>query len=53
MAVVSLDNKRIVITGGARGLGRGFAEAALDSGARIVIADILEDRGRQTADELS
>lgn len=53
MAVVSLDNKRIVITGAARGLGRGFAEAALDGGARIVIADILEDRGRRTADELS
>ena len=53
MAVVSLENKRIVITGAARGLGRSFAEAALDGGARIVIADILEDRGRQTADELS
>lgn len=53
MAVVSLDNKRVVITGAARGLGRGFAEAALDGGARIVIADILEERGRQTADELS
>lgn len=53
MAVVSLENKRIVITGAARGLGRGFAEAALDGGARIVIADILEERGRQTADELS
>lgn len=53
MAVVSLENKRVVITGAARGLGRGFAEAALDGGARIVIADILEDRGRQTADELS
>ena len=53
MAVVSLDKKRVVITGAARGLGRGFAEAALDGGARVVIADILEDRGRQTADELS
>ncbi|MFT7573123.1 MAG: NAD(P)-dependent dehydrogenase (short-subunit alcohol dehydrogenase family) [Paracoccaceae bacterium] len=53
MSVVSLDKKRIVITGAARGLGRGFAEAALDGGARVVVADILEDRGRQTADELS
>ena len=53
MAVVSLMSKRVVITGAARGLGRGFAEAALDGGARIVIADILEDRGRETADELS
>lgn len=53
MSVVSLDKKRIVITGAARGLGRGFAEAAVASGARVVIADILEDRGRETAEELS
>ena len=53
MAIVSLDNKGVVITGAARGLGRGFAEAALDGGARVVIADILEERGRQTTDELS
>jgi NAD(P)-dependent dehydrogenase (short-subunit alcohol dehydrogenase family) len=53
MAIVSLNNKGVVITGAARGLGRGFAEAALDGGARVVIADILEERGRQTTDELS
>jgi len=53
MAIVSLFNKGVVITGAARGLGRGFAEAALDGGARVVIADILEERGRQTTDELS
>jgi len=53
MAIVSLDNKGVVITGAARGLGRGFAEAALDGGARVVIADILEETGRQTTDELS
>ena len=53
MAIVSLVNKGVVITGAARGLGRGFAEAALDGGARVVIADILEERGRQTTDELS
>jgi NAD(P)-dependent dehydrogenase (short-subunit alcohol dehydrogenase family) len=53
MGTVSLTDKRVVITGSARGLGRGFAEAALDGGARVVIADILEDRGRETAEELS
>jgi NAD(P)-dependent dehydrogenase (short-subunit alcohol dehydrogenase family) len=53
MGTVSLTDKRVVITGAARGLGRGFAEAALDGGARVVIADILEDRGRETAEELS
>lgn len=53
MGAISLTDKRVVITGAARGLGRGFAEAALDAGARVVIADILEDRGRETAKELS
>jgi len=53
MSVISLTNKRVVITGGARGLGRAFAEAAIGSGARVVIGDILEDRGRQTASALS
>jgi NAD(P)-dependent dehydrogenase (short-subunit alcohol dehydrogenase family) len=53
MGAVSLNDKRVVITGAARGLGRGFAEAALDGGARVIIADILEDRGRETAEELA
>ena len=53
MGTVSLTDKRVVITGSARGPGRGFAEAALDGGARAVIADILEDRGRETAEEVS
>ena len=44
-----LRDRRILITGGARGLGRKFAEAALDAGARVAIADILEDDGRATA----
>ena len=53
MSVIWLTNKRVVITGGARGLGRAFAEAAIGSGARVVIGDILEDRGRQTASDLA
>lgn len=53
MATVSLAGRRIVITGAARGLGRGFAEAAAASGARLLIADILEERGRETAAEIA
>lgn len=53
MGAVSLQDRRVVITGAARGLGRAFAESALDAGARIVIADILEDVGRETAEALS
>ena len=53
MSVISLKDKRVLITGGARGLGRAFAETALASGARVVIADILEERGEETALTLS
>lgn len=44
-----LRDRRILITGAARGLGRAFAERALAAGARVAVADILEDAGRATA----
>ena len=47
-----LRDRRILITGGARGLGRKFAEAALAAGARVAIADILEDDGRAAARDI-
>ena len=53
MGSISLSEKRLVITGGARGLGRAFVEAAIKAGARVVVADILEDLGRQTVKKLS
>ena len=49
---ISLDGKRILVTGGARGLGAAFAEAIARAGATVVIADILEDVGQATADRL-
>jgi NAD(P)-dependent dehydrogenase (short-subunit alcohol dehydrogenase family) len=47
-----LKNKRILITGGARGLGRAFAQAAIEAGARVTIADVLEDLGEDSARSL-
>jgi len=47
-----LRDRRILITGAARGLGRAFAERALAAGARVAVADILEDAGRATAKEI-
>ncbi|HEX6267602.1 MAG TPA: SDR family oxidoreductase [Burkholderiales bacterium] len=48
---MSLSSRHILITGGARGLGRAFAEAAIRAGARVSIADILES-GREVAESI-
>ncbi|MFZ3205321.1 MAG: SDR family oxidoreductase [Pseudomonas sp.] len=48
-----LQDRRVLITGAARGLGFAFAEAAARAGARVVIADILAERVEQSARELS
>ena len=48
-SVVDLTGKRLLITGAARGLGEAFAGAAAAAGARLVLADILADRGAETA----
>jgi NAD(P)-dependent dehydrogenase (short-subunit alcohol dehydrogenase family) len=50
---MNLEGRIIVVTGGARGLGRAFAEAcAKEKAQSVVIADILEE-GAKTAEELS
>ncbi|XP_063889063.1 15-hydroxyprostaglandin dehydrogenase [NAD(+)]-like [Scylla paramamosain] len=42
----------IIITGAARGLGKAFAEALLDRGAKICVADIDIEQGQSTVAEL-
>lgn len=45
----TLAGKRILVTGAARGLGADFVRAIHAAGGRVVVADILEERGRETA----
>jgi NAD(P)-dependent dehydrogenase (short-subunit alcohol dehydrogenase family) len=47
-----LSGCRVLITGGARGLGLEFARAAAAQGARVVIADILGELAEQAASAL-
>ncbi len=44
-----LKARRVLITGGARGLGLEFATAVAGHGARVVIADLLADLAEQSA----
>src|SRR6266702_7096179 len=53
MSVFELRGRKALVTGGARGLGAGMAEALAHAGASVVIADIREDIGKATADALS
>ncbi|MFE2239207.1 glucose 1-dehydrogenase [Streptomyces virginiae] len=52
MAVVDLSGKVVVITGGARGLGAAAAQAVVDGGGRVLITDVLEAEGAETAARL-
>ncbi len=47
-----LQNKIILITGGARGQGAAEARLFVGEGARVIITDVLESQGAQLAREL-
>jgi NAD(P)-dependent dehydrogenase (short-subunit alcohol dehydrogenase family) len=47
-----LDGKRVLITGGAGGIGRATALRFLDEGARVVVLDLNEAACRRIEDEL-
>jgi len=48
-----LSGQTALITGGAKGIGKGIASTLAQAGARIVIADIDADQGETTARELN
>lgn len=50
--MTDLAGRVCLVTGGARGIGEAYARALHEAGARVVIADILEDAGRALVAEL-
>ncbi len=47
-----LKDKVAVVTGGARGMGAGTSRLFVQEGAKVVIADVLDDDGKKLAQEL-
>ena len=48
-----LSGRKALVTGGARGLGEGMAQALAQAGAAVMIGDVLTALGRDTAGRLS
>ncbi len=48
----SLEDKVVVITGAAQGLGEADARVMTERGARVVMTDINDDRGQAVAQEI-
>ena len=47
-----LDGKVAIVTGGAKGIGKKDAQLFIDEGAKVVITDVDEEGGKETAQEL-
>ena len=49
----SVENKVVIVTGAARGIGAGIAANLVENGAKVVIADLNEETAKQTAAKIS
>jgi len=50
--MLRLENKTVLVTGAARGIGKAIAELFSEEGATVVITDINDDLGNKVASEL-
>ncbi len=50
MSGLNLNNKRVIVTGAAGGLGRAFAVAFAAQGARVLACDLAEEGAQETAE---
>ncbi|MCU1613528.1 MAG: fabG18 [Frankiales bacterium] len=48
-----LENRGVVVTGAASGLGRAIAVLLAAEGARVVVSDVTEDEGEATVDRIT
>jgi 3alpha(or 20beta)-hydroxysteroid dehydrogenase len=53
MKKFDLTGRKALVTGGARGLGAGMAQALSDAGAAVMIGDVLTSLGQETAAKLT
>ncbi|WP_152366155.1 SDR family NAD(P)-dependent oxidoreductase [Microlunatus speluncae] len=53
MGAYALSGRVALVSGSAQGLGAGMATALAEAGAAVAVADIQQDQGRATVDELS
>ncbi len=49
---LDLEGKVVVVTGGASGIGRAVCEGMAECGARVVVADVVQEAGQKAAAEL-
>ena len=49
---MKLKDKTVVVTGGARGIGKALCNAFAREGAQVVVADMLEHEATETAAEI-
>lgn len=52
MSVQTLKDRRVVVTGSARGLGLAMAKACCKAGASVILADLLVEQGQAEAKHL-